>query len=321
MERPGRVLLLLLLGPLLALAAAELAMRLNPAWWRFLASHQPGRATHADGLLHCVRPDDVQIVAIGSSVAARDVDEELLDELLAPRGLKTLNLGIDGAKAFTTAMLVPGILELEPQVVVFVVNPLSLTAGHPFRHPRIYHPRVAWQVLGPGERLKRWRFLAEGGLQWASLLYRYRDRHRDWIAKRWRLREPRHPRDAAGKTGEKLQKSLERNRKRIVSANLDGRGPNVAAMRWMAHDLAEARVHLILLPSPVNPGITGQVMPPARSRLLEQLAAELPCHLVDPVQDWTYPASSFADSLHLNREGREHFTQTVFQAIERVLGD
>ncbi len=190
-------------------------------------------------------------------------------------------------------MLLPDVLSLRPAVVVVMVSALELRADQVPDWGRIYTPQVAWALR---DRLPRDPSAhLEGLLGWGSLLYRHREGLRGQVADRLGLKSARFL-VGGGEPMAGLQAEF-------AEAQLDGTGPNVAALSLMAERLRAAGSRMVLCPTPVHPEVTGELYPAASLAILAGFSMSVP-----PEALGDYTEASFQDPIHLSSDGRDQLT-------------
>jgi len=182
--------LLLLLGPVLAIALTNMAFQ---RWgWPLLLASAEGSAGSVDAALH--NPTDAEIVVLGSSVGVFGIDADMMTD---HTGTQTLNLSQHGASVHSVAMLTPDVLRLESPTVLLLISPLELRRDQPAEWRRLYNPTIAWEIYGPAAIQEPAAHL-EGVLGWLCLLYRHRQDLRTIYAEILSL-----PQSAASQVGER----------------------------------------------------------------------------------------------------------------------
>jgi hypothetical protein len=127
--RAVRIALLLSVGPVLALTAADRAIVSWRAHWLWVAREVPPLALdpyRLEGILRTTPPGRENVVLLGNSVAEQGFDGPALERRFAARGLRFPKLTLGGAPALTFGMLARDVAALEPALAVLVIAPPSL---------------------------------------------------------------------------------------------------------------------------------------------------------------------------------------------------
>ena len=283
--------LLLLLGPLLALVLTNVAFE---RWgWSLLAQDA--------GLPHTVQAtlrtaSGADIIVLGSSAGVFSVDGARLSE---QTGRSAINASRHGASPLATAMILPDVLRLEPDVVVHVLSPLGLRADQGPDWDRMYTPAVAWELLGPAAVRAQPAAHREGMLGWLSVLYRHREGLRRALAERLGLKSARFELGQGG--------AAEGMQAEFAAAQFDGTGPNIAALSMIAQRVAASGGRYVVCLAPIRSDITGAFYPAQPAVLFESLPQEhIPVAMLGQYRD-----ELFMDPVHLNEPGAAQFTDRL----------
>jgi hypothetical protein len=149
-----RLLGLLVLGPIFALALVDLAISRSDALWSWVASDFPRRLDdhyRAEALLRTLPPGRDQVLVLGNSRADDSIDVAELTTRFAERGLRFENLTVVGSGVVDVAMRAPALARHEPGAVVVVLDAASLRAEDVSDETFAYDAAIAARVFSAAE--------------------------------------------------------------------------------------------------------------------------------------------------------------------------
>ncbi len=235
--------------------------------------------------------------------------------------------GIKAGSVVVSAMLTPEVLDLTPEVVLFVVHTSSMSddsVRSNLDRPRrrgvppstIYHPSVARRVYSPRSFVVDRGYHLAGALGSANLLVRHRLDLR-YLASRFLLHRGKlptrhHPRTIRRLDEQALQNDLEAVRGPL---RLSPDGPASASLRYVAAALSSEGVRLVVAPAPDHPDIRGAAYPAALVDLLTELQRQcgfdlMPLEALPEFQD-----PDFNDHHHMGPSGCLKFTTAVAEYL------
>jgi hypothetical protein len=321
------VALMLMLGPVLALAALDRAVVHWDAQWAWAAREVPPLVLdpyRIEALLRTTPPGRENVVLLGNSVLEEGFDADALAARFRERGLRFPKLTLAGSPAVSFGMLAGAVANLEPRAAVYVVSPPGLRSRGYVDEVYVYDVAAVPALFTASEVLAEPRFHLNGLVGQLDVFARHR-RALQRAALVWmgRLSWLQLTADAkrvgflAGREGRDSWVNWMKDPEPDVYPN-----PNTRALGYLAQRLRDVGTPLIVLQAPLHPmqmklGIGKRV---ARYRsYLRELAAAEGFALVGEDQVPQLDTYDFADWVHANEHGRERLTRFLGDYLEAHL--
>ena len=299
--------LLLVLGPVLAVALTNTGLAHARPYWELLLRLPEGSPHRTDALLW--QQPEPSVAIIGSSVAVHGLSAPILSAQLS--GAPVVNLGQNGASVLTTAMLLPELRDAAPEQVVLMLSPLELRADQDPDWQRHYSPTIAAAVFSLPEVLRQPAPHLSGMASRASVLYRHRDGLRAALtrnmAKAGGLEHP-----------QGFDAYLAWARAELAALDLHRPGPNHTALRALAAGLSASGSALIICPAPLHPSLQPEGFSRPLHAALDIMAAETDFVVLNPRRLGRYTADDFQDPLHLTSGGQRRLTAAVARQLRAL---
>lgn len=322
-----RLLLLLLVGPLALLVAADRALVLWPAHWIWVARELPPRIFdpyRVEAQLRATPPDRRNVPILGNSIAERGIDETALERRFAQVGLRFPKLTIAGSAALTFGILAEAVADLEPRAVIFVSSPPALTSQVDLDRVYAYDVRALAELFSAVEILDEASFHVRGLAGELSIFARHRRAVLRAALVRLGIRPWKQDRPEAER-GQPRERGLGDDTWRAWMSRPvpdSHPNPNTRALVRLGRVLRERGARLVVLDAPVRPS---GLLEGAGSRVdsyrsaLRALAEAEGFELLDSDQLLELREDDFADSIHLNEAGRERLSAALGNALEARL--
>lgn len=262
-------------------------------------------------------------VVVGSSIARESLDEALVEKELGGK-LQLLNFAVFHGRPIDTWMNSEEILRLKPDLVVLPLTALEELQSYNFRTTLPFYFNFSlFELVGPGEILKRPREFFYAFLGNAFFLFRFRDSIGDALLRfgkdklgiaPWKSRGDHRFRDEV-----EVHPELDAKLSQLGTEYApDSRLP-VAATEKLMEKLAARDIPLVILPLREHPKfyqeITRLGLVEALSwkqqgfpALLERWARQPGVTVATPDQN-IWGNARFADYIHLNEGGRAAFSR------------
>lgn len=324
-RRPNlRRLLLLLLGPLALLVAADRALVLWPAHWAWVARDLPPRVYdpyRIEAQLRATPPGRQNVPVLGNSIAERGIDEALLDERFASEGLHFPKLTLAGSAALTFGFLANAVANLEPRAAIFVPSGPALSSNLELDRVHAYDVRAVGELFSVAEILDSAGFHAGGFAGELHVFARHRRALLRAALVRLGLRPWKRDPTEAELTQARERGPGDENWRAWLRAPIPDRYPNAntRALVRLGRVLRERGSRLILLDAPLHPAALladseGRI--DAYRKQLHELAAAEGLELLAPEQLVELSPQDFADWVHLAPAGSERLSAALADALE-----
>ena len=306
-----RVVLAVVLIVVAALVLPNAPLNRSEFLWQTLAASEPATQMAILGRIQGLSPEDVDIVVMGSSVAAVNVSEHMLSRFT---GQKVLNAGVLARPITSTCMSIDDVLALEPKTLILVTGPRAfsdpdLSTNSPF------NARIAWETYGVRGLLRG--DVLSASLGQVSTLYRLRGIPRriwegtfegDGILPENR---PTWERKAFRRIGRNAARTL---REEPVVPN----GATSRAVQSMIALAEEQGVRVFLVPAPNHPivfAVPQQYYRETHVAELARIADTTSATLIGVEQFPEWTGELFRDPTHLGKPGQRAFTESIAAAL------
>ncbi len=320
-----RLALLLVIGPLALLFAADRALVLWPAHWAWVAREAPPLVVdpyRVEAVLRATPRDRRSVPILGNSIADRGLDSAMLEQRFAAQALRFPKATLGGSPALTYGMLADAVADLEPRAAIFVASAPALRTRTDLGRVHAYDVRAVPELFSAAEVLADPSFHLDGLVGELSIFARHRRALRQVALVRlgrveWRQLE--FERDRA-----KLEELVRGGGDEAWEAWLRDRvaddypNANSRALARLARKLRERGGRLIVIDAPVHPiplllGARRRI-PPYREALRALALAE-DFDLIGADQLPDFDEDHFDDWVHLNERGRDRLTAAVADTI------
>jgi hypothetical protein len=324
--------LALILGPLCGWIAPRLPSIRHPSSPAYFIRYLLMHATP----IHV--PGEVHMVLVGSSLVRNNLDEGLLAQRLTQPGrtVWVANLGVQGAFALSTMILLDQLRKVEPEVVVWGINAEMFSAGfggvrediNPWRRPMAveFGSRVLYSYLP--ELAGRHRAASDEFALRYWPPYRYRLYFRQYLAALRRAQKEGADRvfgpyasEALAPNPARLEAALARRLK--VSAVDDGQtltmtDQQIETIFAAANSTVSAwdgKLVIAWLPTAFD----GQAAPSPAAALVKSICAARGVPFLD--LRGTVPRSGFCDTLHASVVGKRQTTEVLASRLQDTLAE
>ena len=300
--------LLVLAGLAALLVFGTDALLTRSAWFGVIAEDWgSGRLLEAEARLQKASAGDWDVLFIGSSVAATNIDAETVEHGLHLRPGAVAKVDVAGAVALEFAMYSRELVRLRPRALVYVFTAGTVTFDIEWDLVRPYDPSVALELFSLPELVAGREFHAGGLLRAANVLIRHRaDLRYGAVGVITRGRGPALWRE---------------ERMRWISHVPELPNVNTRALALLARRAIEADIAVVLASSPL--GRENRVQRETRlaaESYLAELGEQRGFRVVaaGDVQ-LRLAADLWDDRLHLGREGARIFSESLVPALAEAL--
>jgi hypothetical protein len=326
-----RLLALLVLGPILALALVDLAIARSDALWSWVASDFPRRLDdhyRAEAMLRTLPPGRDQVLVLGNSRADDSIDTVELSSRFAERGLRFENLTVVGSGVVDLAMRAPALARHEPGAIVVLLDAAALRAEKVSDETFAYDAAVAARVFSAAEIAAEPGFHVAGLAGQLHLLARHRRSLQNSLLVglgrstfgRLQIELVQRARLEDGVGDESAEGIHERRARNELVAWMKSREPdrwpnaNTRALEVLAQHMRESGTRLFAIESPAHPILVapGIAMRIERFRVeVDALAEKHGFAFLPATRFPELDTHHFKDLIHVNEDGRAVFTRAL----------
>jgi len=325
----ARLLALLVLGPLAALAASDFVIARSTPLWSWVAHEFPRRLDDdylGEALLRTLPPGRDNVLLLGNSRADDSIDTAVLEQRFADKGLHFRNLTVAGSGMVDQAMRAREIAKRKPGIVIAMVDAVALRPEGWLEDTFAYDASAALEIFRPRD------FLAEPGFHIAGLAGQLHvlARHRGSLQNSLLVGLGRQT--FVGVRMELLQRAAAALDPDVgnnafsgwMKSKTEDPYPNTStrALEVLAQRMRDAGTRLVVVEAPNHPILIAPGVQPRVLRFREfvgDLAGRHGFEFVQATQLRELDIEHFRDLIHLNPDGRTLFTATLGDALDRLL--